>query len=383
MAEDYTGAPLQVDDVPHPLADQIGQGSDGTRWVATETRSRLVHLSAGRMNLLALAARDGRRPVLISDELSLLTPAFSRIWQESGGSWVVRQSDGGLRNGFGGRRIDRFEQAWTEPLPRDVDEYAVSYLRPTGAEALHLTTIVGLRHPAREATLLGEPTEQLTAAMLGAEPLGWGPNEPVSEHWNRRRLTDAIREEMPRLTTVVAAGPDLSATIAAQRTRFGVEEVNHAVIGIGGPDEDEFGRLRARMSDVLRRLAESGMPLVGLQLVRPGRRDLTVAPYLVPPPVPLTLFIGAPAVRGFGLDVAQMRERYGAELVGRPRLPALLFDLGPVGFEAWQQLDRILAALNPELLEQVLGLSAGSISAVRSEAPRPDTDVPDPERPDA
>lgn len=370
---------LPTDNIPHPLADQVGQALDGTRWVATETRSRIVHLSAGRMNLLAIAARDQRRAVLISDELSSLTPGFARIWRESGGAWVVRQADGGLRTGFGGRRIDRIEQAWTEPLPQSLDDYSVSFLRPSGADILQVTTIIGLRHPARESTLLGEPMDQLNDLVLGNRPIAWGPVEPVAESWDRRRLTDAIRAEMPRLTTAVAAGGDLSATIGAQRTKFGVEEIEQIVTGIGTPDEAQFSPVRARLADVFRRVAETGMPLVGLQLVRPGRRDLTVPPYLLPPPVPLTLFIGAPAVRSFGLDVALMRERLGAEVVGRPRLPALLFDLGPidfesVGLESWQQLDKILGALNPELLEEALGMAAGSLSTARHEAPRPDLD---------
>lgn len=375
LPEDAAGL-LPVDDIPHPLADQVGQGVDGTRWVATETRSRIVHLSAGRLNLLGIAARDGRRPVLISDELSTLTPAFAQIWRESGGCWVVRQADGGLRNGYGGRRLERIEDAWTEPPPRTVDEYAVGYLRPSGADILQVSTVIGLRHPARETTLLGEPLDQLIEQSM-AEPLAWGTHEPVGERWDRRRLTDTVRAEMPRLTTVVAAGPQLAATVSAQRTRFGVEEFDQIVMGIGTPDDDEFARLRSRLADVFRRVAETGMPLVGMQLVRPGRRDLAVPPYLLPPPSPLTLFIGAPAVRSFGMDVAMMRNRYGAEIVGRKRLPALLFDLGPIGFEAWQRLDEILGALNPELLEEALGMAAGSLSTVRSEAPRPDPEGDD------
>lgn len=374
MADETSG--LSTDDVSteniaHPLADRVGQATDGTPWVATETRSRIVHLSSARMNLLAIAARDNRRAVLISDELTSLTPAFSRLWQQSGGSWVVRQNDGGLRNGYGGRRIDRIEQAWTEPLPRGVDDFSVGFLRPSGADILQVTTIVGLRHPARESTLLGEPLDRLNDLVLGGVPLAWGATEPVGEPWNRRRLTDTIQAEMPRQTTVVAAGWNVSATIAAQRTRLGVEEMQHIVTGIGTPDQTGLAGVRARLADVLRRVAETGMPLVGIQLLRPGRRDLTIPPYLLPPPAPLTLFIGAPAVRGFGLDVAQMQERYDAEVVGRPRLPALLFDLGAAGFESWQRLDRILGGLNPELLEASLGIGAGSLAEVRDQVPRP------------
>lgn len=373
MADETFGVP--TDDVPHPLADQVGRATDGTRWVATETRSRIVHLSSARMNLLAIAARDDRRAVLISDELSSLTPAFSRVWQQSGGSWVVRQNDGGLRNGYGGRRIDRIEQAWTEPLPRGVDDFSVGFLRPSGADILQVSTIVGLRHPARASTLLGDPLDRLNDLVLDGRPLAWGPTEPVGEPWNRRRLTDTIQAEMPRLTTVVAAGRNVAATIAAQRTRYGVEEIEHIVTGIGTPDQTRLEIVRARHADVLRRVAETGMPLVGIQLLRPGRRDLTVPPYLVPPPAPLVLFIGAPAVRSFGLDVALMQERHGAEVVGRPRLPALLFDLGPAGVESWRRLDRILGALNPALLEESLGLGAGSLAEVRAEAPNGGSDA--------
>jgi len=376
-------APEPDPGVPHPLADRVGQADDGTRWVATETRSRIVHLSAARANLLALAARDERRPVLISDELSSLTPAFARIWRDSGGTWVVRQADGALRNGFDGRRLSRIEESWTRPRPQSVDDYSIGYLRiPEGADILQVTTLVGLRHPARERTLLGEPLDVLTERMNIGAGLAWGTHEPVGEPWDRRRVTDAIRAEMPRLTTVVAAGPDLSATIAAQRTEFGVEEIDHLVTGIGAPDDAGFAAVRSRSADVFRRVAETGMPLVGLQLVHPGRRDLAVPPYLLPPPLPLALFVGAPAVRSFGLDVALMRERHGAEVVGRPRLPALLFELGPVGLEAWQRLDRILAAFNPKLLEEALGMAAGSLSRIRSEAPsEPDPDTPDPDTP--
>ncbi|MDN5725504.1 MAG: DUF6177 family protein, partial [Propionibacteriales bacterium] len=75
--------------VGHPLADWVGAGLDGTSWVATESRGRVIGFTRMRANLLATALAEGRRPLLITDELSVLTPAFARIWQQGGGSWTV------------------------------------------------------------------------------------------------------------------------------------------------------------------------------------------------------------------------------------------------------------------------------------------------------
>ena len=363
---------IPLSDIGHPLADQVSApGPDP--WVATESRSPVVFFNQARASLVATARRDGRRPVLVTDELSVLSAAFANLWQRSGGSWVVREAVGGLRNGFDGRRLERIEDAWLLPPPASADDIAVNHLRPVAADSWQVSVILSVRHRAKESTVLGTALEQLAEATVGGPPLCWGPHEPVGAGWDRGALTRTFVSQLPDPTTVVAAAPDLAAVLGAQRTRHGVEELLHAYLRVGPSALAELERARGRISAVLSDLAGTSMPLVALVLARPGRGDLHVPPSLLAPPLPLGLLIGAPAVRTFGLDAAQLRDRFGAVTVGRPRIPGLWFDLGPFQVDAWHRLDAVLGGFDPEQLADALGLAGPLIEAARSR-PRLDPD---------
>jgi len=174
---------------------------------------------------------------------------------------------------------------------------------------------------------------------------------------------------MPNEATVLVAGEGLAATVSAQRTDHGLEEITRILVSAGSPNPAELAEIRSRLSGVLARLAETAMPLIGLVLARPGRRDLLFPPFLQAAAVPLMLLVGAPAVRSFGLDVVALRDRYGAQIVGRPRIPALLVELGSEGVQAWRRLDEVLSGFDRERLGEALGMSAGALSAARAEQP--------------
>lgn len=345
---------IPVTDIGHPLVDRVGSGPAGVAWSITESRAPVIHLNPARVNLMGRALEQGRRLVLVTDENSRLTPVFSLVWREAGGAWVVRAAGSGLRDGYSGRALATIEDVWSARPMTSIDDVAIGYLRPTRLDAMQITAIVSVRHPARSSTVLGEALEGLAAAV-GPDPLAWAPHEPVGAPWDRIKLTGLIRSQMPDETAVCVGGPDLAALISAQRTRHGIEELTHAVLGVGKPSLEEFAVLRNHLDDVLRSLAATSMPLVALLLARPARHDLLVAPFLPPPPVPLSLLIGPPAVRSFDLDPVAMADRFGAERVGRPRVPGLLFRLGPVVPEAWLRLDEILAAIDPAKLAEALG----------------------------
>jgi len=368
MAEDTRE--VSVVGIGHPLADRVG-GGEGDAWVVTESRARVIFLSSSRVNLLATAIRDGRRVLLVTDENSLLTPVFATTWREAGGGWAVREVGGGVRDGFDGRRLSSVEDAGRLPPPGSVDEVAVNYLRPIAADAMQLTAFCSTRHPARETTVLGTPVEWMADAAFGAPPRLWGTHEPLALPWNPTLLTQTIRARMPDETAVYATSPGLTASISAQRTTHGVEEMTRAHLSLVKPSEADFDQVRARISAVLQRLAQTSMPLVGLVLARPGRADLMVPPFLVAPQIPLMLLVGAPAVRSFGLDVTELRERFGAQVVGRPRIPALLFDLGTFEPAAWRRLDDILAAFDQDLLREAMGLAAEPFTQLATDAARP------------
>lgn len=357
--------------IGHPLVDRVGSGPGDLSWSVTETRAPVIHLSPLRVNLLHEATQRGRRVVLVSDELSCLTPVFATVWREGGGAWVVRSPGGGLRDGFTGRVLASVEDVWQQPTAATTtDELAVEHLHPVRLEAMQLSTIISVRHPARTSTVLGGAAAAVAEAALGAPPAAWGPNEPLGARWDRQRLTDVLRGRMPGDAAVFAGGPSLAAVISARRTRFGVEELTHVHAAVERPSEAGFRRIRDAVNGALRHLAAATMPLVALVVARPGRRDLLVPPFLTPPPIPLSLLIGAPAVRSFGLDPAAMAAEHGAQTVGRPRVPGLLFDLGDLEPRAWQRLDTILAGLDRDQLDEAMGLAGPLIDVERADGGR-------------
>lgn len=317
-----------ADDRPgamHPLVDSAGDGS-----VRYETRAGIVRLGGAQATLLATAAAEGARPIVVTDGLSVLTEAFRQALVDSGGAWVVRGDDG-LRNGLDGRRLDAFTDAVRVGPPTSVEDVAVGHLRPWAPTAEQLVVSVSVRHRAAEETVLGATTELLATELAGAAPSGWGTHEPAGRPWDRRALTETARARMPdptRLLAVGSAAAPLAVTITAQRTGQGVEELTTGLLSVGAPGDAVSDVRTAAVPQVLGRLAATQLPLFALVLRRPGRADLAQAPRLVPPPVPVAMLVGAPAVRQLDLDVERMRDRFGAVVAGRPRIPALVLPFG-------------------------------------------------------
>lgn len=343
--------------VEHPLLDFGGPG-----FAATETRTPVVFLTEGRVNLLAATAAAGKRAVLVTDELCVLTPALAAVWREAGAGWVVR-SRGGLREGFGGRKLASVGEVLTASPVRGVDDVDVGFLRPTPADAVQLSVVVSLRHPARSSTLLGGPAAGLSELATGRPPRVWGAHEPAGEVWDRSVLTTFVRGRMPGPLLTVVSGEGFAATLTVQRTSSGVEEITEAQLSLGVPSTVAFEDLRRRLLDWLADLTATAMPLVALVLARPGRADLLVPPLLTHPPTPLALLIGPPGVRGMEVDVDALVTRFGALRVGRPRIPGVLFDLGTLGEPGWQRLDAVLSAVGREQVLAATGLAPRHLEA--------------------
>jgi hypothetical protein len=338
--------------VEHPLLDFGGPGL-----AATETRTPVVFLNAGRVSLLAQAAEAGRTAVLVTDELCALTPAMAAVWREAGAGWVVR-SPHGLREGFTGRKLASVADVLTTPPIRELEDLDLRFLRPSVADAVQLSVLVSLRHQARASTQLGGPAAALAELVTGAPPRLWGAHEPVGNRWDRPELTAFARSQMPGPVLLVATGAGFVANLTVQRTSHGVEEITEAQLNLGVPSTVGFDDQRTRLLRWLADLTASAMPLVGLVLARPGRADLLVPPLLTHPPAPLALLIGPPGVRGMGIDVDAMVQRFDALRVGRPRIPGLLFSLGTLGEPGWAKLDAVLSAVGREQIAEAIGLSA-------------------------
>ncbi len=341
----------------HPLADAEGAGS-----VVTESRSPVIALTAGRINLANEAAAAGSRVVLVTDDRSSLTPAFDQVWRDAGCGWAIREPAGGIRDGFTGRRIDAVTDVFTSTPPETIDDVSLDYLEPGVSDAIELDVMISLRHRARATSILGGPVEMLNDLVGGGE-LAWGALEPVGNHWDREVLTGYARDSMPDDSLLIARSLKQAATVEVRRTSEGVEEITQSRLSVGAPSTIEFERLRVRLLDTLSELASSAMPLVALALARPSRDDLLVRPRLTAPPSVLALLIGAPGVKALGLSPDEFSRDFGAQATGRPRIPALLFPLGTLGdFEGWPKLDAVLSAIGRDRLGTVLGDDAGLLA---------------------
>lgn len=343
--------------VQHPLADRVRIGGNGAPdHVIVDTRARVVFLSADRINLLTQADREGLRVVLATDELTKLTPAFAEVWRNAGAAWVVSSPDGSFREGFSGRRLADLQSVFTTPPVREPDDVAIGYLRPAPTDAVELGVSMSVRHRPRLTTLLGGGVAGIAQAALGRPPHLYGPHEPVGTPWDRDGLTRQIRERMPQESLQVVSGPGLRATLVGRRTSEGVEEITNAQLSLGRPSTLEFERIRTALLDHLADLAEKAMPLITLVLARPGQSDLLIPPRMLHPPAALMMLIGAPAVRALNIPVDKLVAEHGARRVGRPRLPAVLLDLGTIGDPTWERLDAALAEFDGPELRGLLGL---------------------------
>jgi Family of unknown function (DUF6177) len=352
---------LSVAGVRHPLLDFGGTidadgGGAQTAYVATESRSQVIFLNAGRISLLAQAQEDGRRVVLVTDELSCLTPAFADVWREAGAAWVVR-SPNGLREGFSGRRLSEIGEVFTASGIRSIDDVDLAFLRPSAATTVQIIAVISLRHKARSTTILGGPMAGIAKIAGGTEPRVWGAHEPAGNHWNRTDLTNFAQAQMPGPVLLIGIGTASRSMLTVQRTSSGVEEITEAHLSLGVPSTVAFEDLRNRMLSYLGQLAENSMPLVGLIMARPGRGDLLIPALLQHPPTPMALLVGPPGVRALDISVDQMRRQFGAVSVGRPRIPGLLFSLGSLGEPTWPLLDAILNAIGGDRVNEILGLS--------------------------
>ena len=133
------GAALDAPGVAHPLVDAYGMSEDGGPFVVTESRASVVFLEPGRVNLLRLAAERGTRVVLVTDELSNLTPAFAEVWRAARAGWVVRSPVEGLRDGFTGRRLAHPSESLDDRPVTAPKEVAVGFLRGGSADAIEMT----------------------------------------------------------------------------------------------------------------------------------------------------------------------------------------------------------------------------------------------------
>ncbi|SEM65875.1 hypothetical protein E3O25_14660 [Cryobacterium sp. TMT1-3] len=336
--------------VEHPLVDFVGDG-----FVATITTASLIAATEGFASLVVDAAGVGRRVLLVTGRGSRVTFGLLQLLSATGAAWVVRSSDGALRNALTGRTLASFDDAFRETGTTGAAADPVLPLEPVEA---WLQVTASVTHQARDETTLGGTLELLTAQLADAAPVGWGVNEPAGLHWNRANVTRFVRGRMPRVSKIYVAGRGeraMTATVRVSRSARGVTEETKMLVALGSDE----GIARQRIVDapaVLGRLADAQTVLVASAVLLRGRADLSIDPVLAAPPVPVAVVLGPRAVQDLHLDLTDLETRFGAFRAGRPRIPALVvpFTEG----DGWPQFVNLAREFSVIDLAKALGLPA-------------------------
>lgn len=340
------------EELVHPLLDAAGPG-----WVVTESAAEVLYLGAGVSDLLARAAQAGRRPVVVSNEFSRMTEPLAEALSDLNGAWVIRTA-AGYHDARTGTALARPADALRLPPP-DARTIAEDYLRAALVSHVRLVVSFATRHRTSRVIRLGGVATEVAGLVTGAAPAAWGATEPVVAPWNRDELTEYSRRRMPddsRWALVGDTGHRMVGTIRAARTSEGVEETTRLHIDQGPLGDPRHGPLAATATEALRAAAGHGLPLMGFAFAHLGARDLTRRPHFEAPIAPLALFVGPAGVRQMGEPVSTWTGRFGATVVGNPRIPGVLVELGTVDGGGWEMVDRIMSTLDQDKMLTLFGI---------------------------
>ncbi|MCQ9135693.1 DUF6177 family protein [Streptomyces hilarionis] len=289
----------------------------------------VLALTTWLSDLLRGSAESGRALQIVTPpHVRLSAPARATLVQPPN-RWVVQDPEQGYYDGLSGAVL-RWQDGTFAPAPGADGTASVAEAFGRTSPSAQRQLIVAFRTtlPAREDVVLGEGVETAWRALTGSPPAGWGTAEPVNLPWSPRRLTGLARDRAPEPTHLVVAGhPDRPALawIRVTRTTAGVEQDVTLTLGYGEGDEPPL--------DAVTPLAEALVAGHGLTTmlvsVRRAPRDLTTAPVLQAPPLPVSFTLGARDVRGIGLTHARRPPVASRPVaLGPASAPALHYPLG-------------------------------------------------------
>ena len=364
---------IPISNIGHPLVDRVGTGPDGAALVAHREPSPghppepAAHEPPGPSGRTRPSGGAGDRRALLPDPGLRHRLAGRR--RSLGRAGSPRRTPGRVHRPGPGRRRGRLAAAPRARL-RQTSQWttcAPSGSRPCRSPPSCRSGTRPDPPPCSAEPLAGlaEAALGLPAAGLGTERAarrGLGPGRP-----DRR----CFATRMPDETAVFAGAPGLAATLSAQRTRFGIEEVTHAHLGLARPSEAEFTAVRDRLDDV----------------AAPSRRHRDAAGRPAADPTRAARPAGAPVPAAApGAAQPAHRRAGGPHLRPRPRRDAGAFrcrgrrptpgarSAVPARHRSsrrpWMRLDAILGALDRDQLDEALGLAGPKIDAERSDGGR-------------
>lgn len=271
---------------------------------------------------------DRALQIVTPPHVRLTAPARATLLQVPN-RWVVQDPAQGYYDGLSGTVLRWREGTFTPALgPDGTASVAEAFGRTSPSRERQLVVAFRTVLPAHGDVVLGEALEAAWRALTGSAPAGWGTAEPVNLPWSPGRLTELARDRAPEPTHLLVTGrpgrPAL-AWIRVTRTTAGVEQDMTLTLGYGEGEEPPLEAI-ASLAETL--VLEHGLTTM-LTSVRRASRDLTTAPVLQAPPVPVAFTLGARDVRGIGLTHARRPPVEVRPLVlGSAAEPALHYPLG-------------------------------------------------------
>ncbi|EMF50371.1 DUF6177 family protein [Streptomyces bottropensis] len=325
----------------------------------------VVALTSWLAEIMRTAVASRRSLQIVTPPGVRLTTAARTTLARVPNRWVVQDPECGYYDGLSGAVLRWRDGAFSPAFAEDgTAAVAAAFTRPAhvsekgaaekgaaggpGDEPPGRQLIVALRtvHRPDERLLLGGALEAAWQELTGAAPAGWGTAEPVNLPWSRRQVTDLARERAPEPSQLIVVGtPErpAMATVRVTRTTKGVEEDVVLTVGYAAGEEPPLDRIEP-LADTLVR--EHGLRTM-LTSVRVARADLTTAPLLEGPPLPVAFTLGPDDVHAIGLDHARRPPvEVRAKHLGPASRPALHYPLGDgADAEAWGRLQQLTAHL--------------------------------------
>ncbi|MFJ9666936.1 DUF6177 family protein [Streptomyces sp. NPDC101219] len=289
----------------------------------------VLALTTWLSEVLRGTAETGRALQIVTPpHVRVSAPARATLLQVPG-RWVVQDPAQGYYDGLSGAVLRWRDGTFTPALGADgTASVAEAFGRTSPSSERQLVVAFRTTLPAHQDIVLGEALEAAWRALTGSAPAGWGTAEPVNLPWSPRRLTELARDRAPEPTHLLVTGhPDRPALawIRVTRTTAGVEQDVTLTLGYGEHEEPPLETIPSLAGTLVE---EHGLTTM-LTSVRRAPRDLTTAPVLQAPSVPVAFTLGARDVRGIGLTHAR-RPPVGEPPValGPASAPALHYSLG-------------------------------------------------------
>lgn len=345
----------------HPIADEFTAECNVYR--ASSSR---VTLSMPLWAFIMDSRSASLRPVLVTRADSHVSRFVLEELRAANGQWAV-DTGSGVYDARSGYRLRGLSELWTGvPAGRHRLE-GFEAARPNFVGALSFD--VHVRARADKHARVGPVVRHVFAGLGGAIPQRWGRHDPLTQPWSEDALTEELRREMPvaRRRYVAGSGGSVG-SVSAARSRDGALVQARGVVPIGAYERPVNGASLSleAVPAVLPTLVELGerfvpnVALVSYVQVEERLGSIGQSVGLRRADVPVAALIGARAVRDLRIDVARVREEFGAVPVGSRRAPSLI-----VGFSElapfWHRLRAFAHDLDEERLGVALSTELGSV----------------------